>query len=106
MHFARAFLSLLAPLALLACGDDDPPRVPLRAPEEPRPAEVDDAAFEPRRGESFPSGMHGLQLEGLAVPGAGKTHALLVIDLDRDQDRDGLLVRRIALSEFLLLVTR
>lgn len=93
MLLARLSLFLLAPLALVACGDDDAPRVPLRTTELTPPTEADDAAFEPRRGESFATGMHGIQLEGLAVPGAAKTHALFVIDLDRDQDRDGLLVR-------------
>ncbi|MCB9598894.1 MAG: hypothetical protein H6722_21845 [Sandaracinus sp.] len=84
---------LLVLLLALACGDDEGPRVPMplaTTDDVPTPT---DTGFEPRRGETFPQGVASVSVEGLSVPDAATTHALLVSDLDGDGDRDALLLR-------------
>lgn len=76
----------------MACGDDEP-RVPVRVPTDPGDENREEAPFEPRRGESFAAGTHHVSVEGVAIPDAALAHALLVLDLDADGDRDALLLR-------------
>ena len=77
---------------VLACGDDEP-LVPVRVPTDPSADTREEAPFAPRRGESFVSGTHQVSVEGVAIPDAALAHALLVLDLDADGDRDALLLR-------------
>jgi hypothetical protein len=76
----------------LGCGDDEP-RVPVHVPNDPGADPRAEAPFEPRRGESFASGTQQVSVEGVAIPDAALAHALLVLDLDADGDRDALLLR-------------
>lgn len=83
---------MLLALFAFACGDDEP-RVPVHVPADPGADTREEAPFEPRRGESFASGTHQVSVEGVSIPNAALAHALLVLDLDADGDRDALLLR-------------
>jgi len=87
-RFAGSMLLAFA----LACGDDEP-RVPVHVPTDPAADTRAEAPFEPRRGQSFASGTHQVSVEGVAIPDAALAHALLVLDLDADGDRDALVLR-------------
>lgn len=90
--FALFVLFVLVVLSAAACSDDAP-RVPVRTHDDPGSTPRDEAPFEPRRGESFASGTHQVSVEGVAIPDAALAHALLVLDLDADGDRDALVLR-------------
>lgn len=95
---ARVWVGFVGAVLIAGCDGCGDHRVPFGDTEgatviEPPPARDPGAPFEPIEGQALPEGTRRVAIEGAPIEVAsGSIRSLLAIDLDRDGDRDALLV--------------
>ncbi|MEM9194531.1 MAG: hypothetical protein AAGF12_35465 [Myxococcota bacterium] len=90
-------LLVLVPVAIGGCGSDDDREVEFGLGDDPSPVptEAPTPAFESQEGRVLPAGTTSVAVEGAPIQLPGhELRGLLLVDLDRDGDRDGIVLTK------------